>query len=177
MYVVFIHGPPAAGKHTIGLLLSERLNIPLFHNHLTVDLAMTLFEFGSPSFVELREEIWERAFSAATRADRSFVFTFQPEATVQPDLIARLRRIVDEGGGRIVFVELSCSEDEIIQRLSNENRAKYGKLRDVELYREVKKRGGFSYPALPEALITIDTHNTDPEDAAQAIGAALERAS
>ena len=46
MFVVFLYGPPASGKHTIGKRLSALLNIPLFHNHLTVDLATTLFEFG-----------------------------------------------------------------------------------------------------------------------------------
>jgi broad-specificity NMP kinase len=55
--VIFIHGPPAAGKLTIASLLSEMTGLPLFHNHLTVDLVKSLFEFGSPGFIKLREEI------------------------------------------------------------------------------------------------------------------------
>ena len=49
MHVFFIFGPAAAGKYTIGKLVSESLALPLFHNHLTVDLVATLFEFGSGS--------------------------------------------------------------------------------------------------------------------------------
>ena len=174
MYVIFIHGPAAAGKHTIGSLLSERLNVPLFHNHLTVDLVKTLFEFGSPSFIELREEIWERSFATAARTNQSFVFTFHPESTVQADLIARLQRIIQDGGGQIVFVELLCSEKTILQRLNNQSRAKFGKLRDRVVYEEIKNSGGFDYPSLPEATVTIDTAATEPEDAVRAIYTVLE---
>jgi hypothetical protein len=49
--VVFICGPAASGKHTIGARLSRRLSLPLFHNHLTVDLAKMLFEFGTVGYV------------------------------------------------------------------------------------------------------------------------------
>lgn len=49
MRVVFIHGPAAAGKYTIANELSKISGIPLFHNHLTVDLAKTLHDFDTPS--------------------------------------------------------------------------------------------------------------------------------
>jgi hypothetical protein len=67
LFVVFIHGPAASGKHTIGNLVSEQLGVPLFHNHLTVDLVGTLFDFGTEAFIELRAEIWRSAFTAAGR--------------------------------------------------------------------------------------------------------------
>ena|GEM_PF-3377967 len=46
MRVVFIHGPAASGKHTIGSLLSAATGLLLFHNHFAVNLVKTLFEFG-----------------------------------------------------------------------------------------------------------------------------------
>ena len=66
--VLFIHGPAAAGKHTVGSRLAELSGLPLFHNHLTVDLVSTLFEFGSDGFVQLRADIWKAAFRAAAIA-------------------------------------------------------------------------------------------------------------
>ena len=78
MYVVFIFGPAAAGKHTIGTKVAADLGIALFHNHLTVDLARHLFEFGSDGFRRLRADIWRSAFRESARADTSFVFTFHP---------------------------------------------------------------------------------------------------
>ena len=60
---------------SIGAILQSRMGIPLFHNHLAVDLVRTLFEFGTDSFIRLREEIWMSSFSEAARAGRSFIFT------------------------------------------------------------------------------------------------------
>jgi hypothetical protein len=169
MDVVFLHGPPAAGKHTLGQRLAERLGIPLFHNHLTVDLVATLFPFGSPGFVALRERIWLEAFRLAAQAGRSFVFTFNPEATVDPELIGRLERTVTAAGGRVLYVELGCAEEEIERRLGNESRARFGKLTDLGLYRRIRAAGGFDFPALPPPVVVIDTGSTGVEEAVEAI--------
>ena len=68
MDLVVLAGLPGVGKLTVGRVLADVTGYRLFHNHLTVDLALSLFEFGSQPFVELREEIWlaaiERAFGA-----------------------------------------------------------------------------------------------------------------
>ena len=98
------------------------MGLPLFHNHLTVDLVKTLFEFGSPEFISLREEIWVSAFSKAAQAGKSFIFTFNPENTVAPDLIPRLEEIYRKSGGAFYYVELLCSDDEVMRRINNESR-------------------------------------------------------
>ncbi|HEX2061110.1 MAG TPA: shikimate kinase, partial [Thermoanaerobaculia bacterium] len=90
MHVIFLHGPPASGKYTIGVRLSELTRLPLFHNHLAVDAATSLFPFGTPSFNRLRAAIWQAAFDEAARSRQSFIFTFNPESTVDPGLIPRL---------------------------------------------------------------------------------------
>lgn len=174
--VVFIHGPAAAGKYTIGAQVAERLGWPLFHNHLTVDLVKTLFDFGSAEFVRLREEIWRASFAAAARARQSFVFTFNPEATVRPALIAELADTVEQHGGQLRYVELRCSDDEVARRIANPSRAKFGKLVDPALFREIVEQGGFDFPPLPEPLIAIDTERMAPHESADAIVGALDRA-
>ena len=109
MSVVLIYGPAAAGKYTIGSKVSEELGVPLFHNHLTVDLVSALFDFGSNGFRELRGNIWRSAFQAAANEGKSFVFTFHPEATVERSLIGELSGIVKKAEGSMLFVELECS--------------------------------------------------------------------
>jgi tRNA uridine 5-carbamoylmethylation protein Kti12 len=47
MKLVFLHGAPAVGKLTVARELSALTGFRLFHNHLTVDLATSLFTFGS----------------------------------------------------------------------------------------------------------------------------------
>jgi len=90
MHLVFIFGPPAAGKYTIARRVRELTGLPLFHNHLVVDAVHAVFPFGSPSFVRLRERFWMDVFDAAIAEDRSLIFTFQPEASVAPDFAARV---------------------------------------------------------------------------------------
>jgi hypothetical protein len=71
MELVFIHGPAAAGKLTVARELRALTGLGVFHNQLVVDALTPVFEFGSPEFVKLREEMWLAVFREATRAGRS----------------------------------------------------------------------------------------------------------
>lgn len=173
MKVIFIHGPAAAGKYTVGSKLADMTGLPLFHNHLTVDLVLSLFEFGTPGFVELREALWLDAFRVAAKASRSFIFTFHPEATVTPGFVAQAQRVVRAGAGDLVFVELRCAPAIIRERLGSADRAAFKKLTDVSLYNQLEAGGSFQYPKLPDPSVIIDTAAMNPETAAAAIKTAL----
>ncbi len=176
MRVIVIHGPAAAGKHTIGRLLSERTGLPLFHNHLAVDLTKTLFEFGSHEFNRLRAAVWRAAFAEAATARRSFIFTFHPEVSVDPALIAELVEYINTVGGRVHFVELICGTETVLERIANESRSAFGKLTDPDLYVQIEAAGGFRFPPLPEPLLSIDTSIVEADHAAELIAEALTRA-
>lgn len=173
MFVVFLHGPAASGKHTIGKLLAERTGLPLFHNHLAVDLVTALFPFGSPGFVALRARLWLAAFEEAAGAARSFIFTFHPEATVDPMLIRELQAAVESTRGKVLYVELACPRDVVLQRLGHESRASFGKLTDRRLYELIERDGGFEFPPLPEPLLRVETDRITPAQAADAIANSL----
>lgn len=175
MRLIFIHGPAAAGKYTLAKGVAEALGLPLFHNHLTVDLVLSLFEFGTPSFVKLRERIWLESFSAAARESCSFVFTFHPEASVDPGFIGRAIRTVEEQGGEVTFVELTCPESIVEERLPLESRAAFGKLRSVELYRQLRDQGAFEFPPLPPPLLRLATDELSPEESVAKIVEAVQR--
>lgn len=173
MQVVFLHGPAASGKHTIGTRVAEALGIALFHNHLAVDAALALFEFGSPGFRRMRAAIWATAFAEAAAAGRSFVFTFHPEASVDPALIEALAGSVRAHGGEVVFVELLCSPAAIAQRLDQPSRRAFGKLTDAALYASIERAGGFAFPPLPPPALRVDTETHTPEQSAALIVAAV----
>ena len=175
MDVLFLHGPAASGKRTIGSLLSTLLDMPLFHNHLVVDAVKVLFEFGSKPFNELRESMWLSAFEASADAQRSFLFTFNPEATVEPNLIQRLSDVIAAAGGRILFVELTCSDKTILERINSPDRAQFGKLLDPQLYTSYKRAGAFEFPTLPAPIIVVDTEVHMPIESAHLIAAAYRR--
>ena len=171
--VVFIHGPAASGKHTIGLQLSRLTGLPLFHNHLAVDAALSLFRFGTQGFKNVRSAVWRTAFQEAARSGRSFIFTFHPEASVEPALIEELVETIESVGGKVLFVELLCARDVVLQRLSNPSRANFRKMTDRDLYRTLEEQGAFSFPQLPTPLLRIDTSELSPEVAANRIAQAI----
>jgi hypothetical protein len=124
----------------------------------------------------MRAAIWRAAFAEATASRRSFIFTFQPEATVDPALIEELTRIVAAGSGHVDFVELTCSRATGLQRLANADRSQFGKLTDAGQYEAIEARGGFVFPALPPPLLVIDTDEVGAEEAARQIASAVRAA-
>jgi hypothetical protein len=175
MFVIFLHGLPATGKYTIGKIVAERLGIHFFHNHLTVDLVGSLFAFGTPEFIRMREDIWVDCFEAAARSGESFVFTFNPESTVAPETLDKLEFAVGGNGGSIIYFELRCSIDEIEKRLADPARSQFGKLTDVGLFRKLYYDGAFESPVMPEKSIVIQTDELTPSACAETIVSEIGR--
>ena len=169
MVLVFIHGPAASGKLTIGRELQTLTGFRLFHNHLVVDTLLAVFPFGSDPFVRLREQMWLSVFKEAAAQDISLIFTFAPERTVRASFIDEAIRTVTEGGGRVLFVELTCPIEELERRLDNPSRAQFMKLRSVELFRQLRRYGMSDVPRLPSSGLSIDTSTTRPDEAAKKI--------
>jgi hypothetical protein len=168
MQLVFIHGAPAVGKLTVARELAARTGFRLFHNHLTVDLVGSVFAFGSEPFVQLREEIWLATFREAARHDVSLIFTFNPESTVRERFIQDAIDVVTREGGEIVFVELTCAENELEGRIENPSRSDFDKLRSVEQYRSLREAGAFQFPRIVSDL-SLDTTSSPPADVAERI--------
>lgn len=168
MKLVFIHGAPAVGKLTVARELASLTGFRLFHNHLTVDLVSSLFDFGSEPFVLLREQIWLAAFAEAARTDVSLIFTFNPERTVRDRFVRDAIDVVESAGGRVIYVELTCAEAELERRIEDASRKEFGKLASVEQYRSLKDSGAFRFPKLPKG-ITLDTTNQSPAETARLI--------
>ena len=114
MKLIFLHGLPGVGKLTVARELTALTGFGIFHNHLAVDLVGSVFEFGSQPFVELREKVWLAVFSqaVASRLD-GLIFTFAYDRTVRGCFIDEVRKLVEEKGGNVLFVELRCSVEEL----------------------------------------------------------------
>lgn len=173
MNLVFLHGPAASGKLTVGRELSRLTNYRLFHNHLVVDAVTAVFDFGSDSFVLLREETWLAVFREAAERDVSLIFTFTPERTVRESFVEAAVAVVEGAGGRVLFVELTCSDSELERRIEDASRAEFGKLRSKVLLRDLRDAGAFDYPRLPASL-SINTGELPPEEAALRIRSHFE---
>ncbi len=161
MRLLFLYGPPAAGKLTIARDVAARTGWRLFHNHLTVNLALALYDFGTPGFIALREKIWLdvlRYAMADTSLPGGLIFTFNPENSVPQRFIDELFAELTLQGGEVIAVELTAEERVIEARLANSSRVENGKLVDLALYRQLRAAGVFDSPVIPAAArLQLDT--------------------
>lgn len=161
--IVMLYGRPGVGKLTIAEYLTAETGYSLLHNHAVVDLATSLFPFGSPAFVLLREKMWHLTVDTVLKArSPGMIMTFAPEKTVTDGFIPSLQKRVISGGGVLHLIELRCSPQEIEKRLGSEPRQRFGKLRDVETYQKLDAAGTFDRPVMPEAELVVDTTEQSP---------------
>jgi len=174
--VIFLFGRPGVGKLTVGEYLTAETGYSLLHNHAVVDLATSLFPFGTPAFVALRERLWHLAIDAVLKArSGGVIMTFAPEATVTDDFIPSLQKRVNAGGGSLHSIELRCSNAELEKRIASEPRERFGKLRDVYKYRKLDAAGTFDRPQMPPPELVIDTTEQSPLESARAIAKHLQQ--
>jgi hypothetical protein len=175
MKLIFIYGLPATGKLTVAQELASMTGYKLFHNHLVVDLLLSVFDFGSPAFVALREEIWMSVFEQACCSQvAGMIFTFAPESTVKRDFIQATLDVIGRGGGEVEFVELVCPLAELKTRMDSPSRLGYQKLTSVSLFDQLHADGIFDASYMPEAKLSIDTSLHTPVEAAMQIARTLQ---
>lgn len=176
MKLLFLHGPPAVGKLTVAREVAARTGWRLFDNHLTVDLVLSLYDFGTPGFIALREEIWLTVFRRALADGRpGLIFTFNAESSVPQRFIDELFPEIAAKGGEIITVELTASEAELERRMGSASRREKRKLVDVALYRELRGKGVFATPKIPTSRLSLDMERLTPAEAATQIAALVAK--
>ena len=108
MTLLFVFGPPAVGKMTVGRAIADASDFRLFHNHHVIEPLLDVFEFETPEFQRLLAEIRQRVLEEAAGADVDLVFTLVWGLDLPEDAAAMRRHLAPfiEAGRRIVMVEL-----------------------------------------------------------------------
>jgi len=133
MKLIFLYGPPASGKYTIAKLVSEKTGYKLFHNHLTVDLLKSVFEWGTPDFCRQSQKIRLDVFAEAARQNiPGIVHTFVYEKDVDDPFIKSLLDIVQSNGGEVKFIQIYCDRNELMKRVTEESRTEFQKVLTTE---------------------------------------------
>ena len=124
-----IVGPVAVGKMTVGQLLAEELNIPLLHNHDSIELALKFGYYGTPQFAQINEGIRKLIFTTMANSTeaKGLIFTLVWDFSDQRDwkYVRELKHLFESHGWQFNLVELNASLEERLRRNVSENRLQH----------------------------------------------------
>ena len=180
MHCVILFGPPAVGKMTVGTELQRLTGLRLFHNHMSVDLALQFFPFGTPGFGRIVRDVRRCVFEEVAQSDLpGLIFTFVWAFDLESDkaFIDDMVKIFRIRGADVDFVELQASLDERLRRNETPFRLSEKRhMRDVEKSRarllEMNEKYRFSTGGdffYPERYLRLETDALAPEVVAQRI--------
>jgi len=134
--LIFIVGPPAVGKMTVGTELATRTGYRLLHNHQTIDLVTRFFPFGSPQGQHLVKEFRRRILEEVAVSDLpglifTYVWAFDDPGDAAE--VMAWSAIFQARGGRVLYVELEAPLEARLQRNETEFRlSQKARKRNVE---------------------------------------------
>ncbi len=169
MKLVFIYGPPAVGKYTVATELSKLTGYKLFHNHVTVDMVMTLFDFGSREFFELTDKFRLEMIDRASTKGMNVILTLVYGGRRDEAWIRKVISVVGKHNGEVIFVRLFADRKQLFKRLKSSSRKKFRKIRDRKTLEEViSKYDVFSEIPFVESF-SIDNTKLQPKSVAKKI--------
>jgi cytidylate kinase len=169
MKLLFIYGPPAAGKLTVSNEIAGRTGFKVFHNHLTIDAITPVFDFGTPSFGKLVSQIRIDTIAEAAREGVDLIYTF---CYVKPSDDGHIRRVIDaveSNGGSLCPVLLCCSIDELEQRVTRESRSSFKKISTREALRNLLDAHDLFSTIPARDSLVVDNTGLTAADAAELI--------
>ena len=179
--LVILLGPHAVGKMTVGQALAQRTGMRLFHNHMSIELALKLFPFGTQEYVTLNETIRRTTFELFAKGENpGLIFTYMCAFELQSEF-DYLQTVIDlfaENGAECYVVELCADFEERLLRNKSENRLLHKESKrnlewsEAEMRASSKKYrlNSFEGEKLPfENYIKIDNTHLPPEAPARRI--------
>lgn len=179
--LVILLGPHAVGKMTVGQALAERTGMRLFHNHMSIELALKLFPFGTTEYTVLNETIRQTVFELfAKGCQQGMIFTYMCAFDMQSefDYLQKIIDLFEENGAKCCVVELCADFEERLIRNRSENRLQHKESkRNLEWSEAEMRASGKKYrlnshegEKLPfENFLKIDNTNLSPEHTARQI--------
>ncbi len=175
MDVLFLYGPPAAGKLTVAKELAGLTDLPLFHNHLFANLAAASFPFGTREYSDLAQKLRLDTLEALGKAKvkgaiMTFVYgleTYKGKSDLSA--VKEMERVVHKHGGRMFFVKLTASTEEIRRRIGGKERKRMGKLASYKALLRIKKAYDLERTIPGRKSLLVDTSRLTPRGSARLI--------
>jgi hypothetical protein len=186
--LLFVFGPPAVGKMTVGRAIADASEFRLFHNHHVIEPLLDVFDYETPEFQTLMNEFRQRVLEEAAAADIDLVFTLVWALDKPEDARAVRRHLAPfvEAGRQIAVLELAAgletrlarngTELRLAEKKSKRNRAwsddNVRGLERIQMNTDVSSPGGTDVSSPGDDVIAPFPHlridNTDrtPDDVA-----------
>jgi len=183
--LLFLVGPAAAGKMTVGMEVCRLTGMRLLHNHMTIDLVQPFFHFGTPAFYRLVEHFRTAIVEEVASSDLPgivFTYVWAFDEPGEAEIVQGYARPFASRGLPIRFVELQADQSERLRRNRTALRLEHKRPKrdlewsDADLLQMDRDYQLSAPPALrerPNWLLVDNTHLT-AEQAAQRIVEHLE---
>ena len=169
MKLIYLHGPPAAGKYTIAKELEAKIGARVFHNHLTIDVAKAIFNFDTAAFWELVYTLRLQCITtAAQQAAGVVIYTSCYSRPHDLPFFEKLEQVVLSAGSELLPVYLQCAVAELERRVTNPSRIQMGKIQSTERLQQALNQ--WDHSAVPrETCLTVVTGGKTPAECADEI--------
>lgn len=169
---VLLYGPPAAGKLSVAKVLADRYDMTLLDNHMTFDVAIRVFDFGTPEFSDLLDRLRTALFEATAAAGRDTVATSVFGHPGDRPSVGQLRATAARCGVDLACVQLCPPPSVLLERVRSASRLDTNKIRDPETLQAVLAQHDL-YTPIDDADVQIDNSDMEPDVVAAEIAARL----
>lgn len=125
MKLIIIFWPQAVGKMTVGQEIQKQTDLKLFHNHMTIDLILNFFSYGSEEGKRLVELFRKEIFESVAKSNlEGMIFTFVWGLNIKADwdYIQKIYDLFKKYDADIYFVELETDLNTRLNRNKTENK-------------------------------------------------------
>lgn len=173
MKLIFIYGPPAAGKSTVANELAKLTGYNVFQNHQVLGLLSTIFPFENSELSDIRKRLSRKLrleiYAEAAKANVSFITTFGMSGSKYFDFFREIKDVIEASGGEMILVHLICSEEELLKRVLSGNR-KGVKIDSEEHLKELIRDNPELFEKFPDIdHMSIDNSNLASSEVARQI--------
>jgi len=169
MRLVFIYGPPASGKLTVGTELAKLTGFKLFHNHVSIQFVQSIFDFGTKTFWRLTGKYRLEMIEEAAKEGIDTIFTFVYSKGEDDKFVRRVLQKVRSNGGQVYLVRLYCDRKELVRRVKSSQRRRMGKVGTEKMLSDLFRRYNLNLEIPLHTSLSIDTTNRTPRNVAKSI--------
>lgn len=123
--LLILLGPHAVGKMTVGQEIAKITGLRLFHNHMSIELALKLFSHSETEWNILNEAIRKNVFELFAKGDfAGLIFTYMCAFDMQSefDYLQNVIDLFQSNGANCYVVELTADFNERLARNKSANR-------------------------------------------------------